>query len=131
MIGIDTNVLVRYIIRDNPDETAVATSLLESLTSAKPGFVPLISIAELGWVLNRRYKFNRNEFVRVLGRLLDSAELMIEVESQVKEALLLFETTNADFGDCLISRSSIAAGCDCIVTFDRKAAARLGMQLLA
>jgi predicted nucleic-acid-binding protein len=131
LIGIDTNVLVRYIIRDSPDETAAATAFLESLTSEKPGFVPLVSIAELGWVLNRRYKFNRRDFARALGSLLDSAELLIEVEPQVKEALLLFESTHADFGDCLISRSAMAAGCDSIVTFDRKAAARLGMSALA
>jgi len=103
---------------------------MESLTSEKPGFIGLVSIAELGWVLNRTYRLSRAEFIRAMQILVSSEDLLIESESLVKEALVLFAASNADFGDCLISRSALSYGCLHVATFDRKAARTLGMRLL-
>jgi len=103
---------------------------MASLATADPGFISLVTLAEFCWVMNRKYKFSRDKFVKALLTLLNSQELLIEVDPVVREALELFDQSNADFGDCLIDRCSSAAGCDSTVTFDRKSAKALGMRLL-
>ena len=130
MIGLDTNILVRYIVQDDPHQTATAVAFMDSLTSQNQGFVSLVTVAELCWVLNRTYKLSRIEFSGALQILLDSDELLIEGNDLVKEALRLFSKSKADFDDCLIERCSRAAGCTSIATFDKNAAKALGMQLL-
>lgn len=130
MTGIDTNILIRYIIRDDPQQTRSASIFIESLSREKPGFVPLVATAELGWVLNRSYKLRRGEFIQVLKSLLNSEALFFENETLLKQALLIFAQTNAEFGDCLIASSARSRGCVSTVTFDRRAANTLGMQLL-
>jgi predicted nucleic-acid-binding protein len=130
LIGIDTNILVRYIVQDDTQQAAIANSFLESLTPEIPGFIALVSIAELGWVLNRQYKLIRTQFTQVLQTLLDSPQLCLEDEKSVRGALLLFEQTNADFDDCLIACCAHSSGCDYVATFDKNAATALGMQLL-
>jgi predicted nucleic-acid-binding protein len=103
---------------------------MESLSSEIPGFVGLVSIAELGWVLNRTYRLGRGEFIQAMQILLSSEDLLIEAETLVTEALVLFAASNADFGDCLITRSALFHGCSHVATFDRKAAKTIGMQLV-
>ena len=130
MTGIDTNILIRYIIRDDPQQTRSASIFIESLSREKPGFVPLVATAELGWVLNRSYKLRRGEFIQALKSVLNSEALFFENETLLKQALLIFAQTNAEFGDCLIASSARSRGCVSTVTFDRRAANTLGMQLL-
>jgi predicted nucleic-acid-binding protein len=130
LIGLDANVLVRYVVQDDAAQAAAAVTLIESLSIEKPGYVTLVALAELCWVLNRSYRLRRNEFAAVVNSLLVSTEIRFENEKIVQEALELFLATNADFDDCLIERCSHAAGCDFAFTFDRKAAKAIGMQLL-
>lgn len=129
MIGLDTNVVVRYITHDDPGQSAAAVRTMDALSPDSPGFLSLIVIAELVWVLEVSYRFKKNEVEQVLETLLRSKELMVERAEIVWQALRKFSTTRADFADCLIERCGHAAECQHTLTFDQKAAAS-GMRLL-
>jgi predicted nucleic-acid-binding protein len=130
MIGLDTNVVVRYLTHDDPAQTTAAVKVMDSLSSDLPGFLSLIVIAELVWVLEVSYRFKKSEIEQVLGTLLRSKELVIERAEIVAQALRKFSSGHADFADCLIERSGHAAECQYTVTFDRNAAGTAGMKLL-
>ena len=130
MIGLDTNVVVRYLTHDDAAQTVAAVSVMDALSSEAPGFLSLIVIVELVWVLEVSYRFKKNEIEQVLGTLLRSKELVIERAEVVLQALRKFSASHADFSDCLIERCGHAAECQFTVTFDRNAAAGAGMRLL-
>lgn len=130
MIGLDTNVLVRYIMQDDARQSPKATTLMESLTTDAPGFVSLVSIVELGWVLAAAYGLSREQVVQALELLLRTKEIVIDHGEQVSQALRAFKTSSADFADCLIERSAAGAGCDRTMTFDVGAAKAAGMTLI-
>jgi predicted nucleic-acid-binding protein len=130
MIGLDTNVLARYIAEDDAAQSAAAARVLESLSAESPGFVPLVVIAELVWVLQFSYRFNKREVADVVEKLLRSAELMLENAEIVARALREFRRSRADFADCLIERCAHAAGCQHTVTFDKRAASLGGERLI-
>lgn len=130
MIGLDTNVLVRYIMQDDVRQAASATRLIESLSADAPGFVPLVAVVELGWVLTSAYALDRGQLVQAFENLLRSREITIERAETVWKAIRLFRDSNADFADCLIERSAAAAGCARMMTFDRSAAKGCGMTLV-
>lgn len=130
MIGLDTNVLVRYVTQDDPAQSAKACELIESLTTTSPGFVSLVSVVELVWVLQSCYSSTKSEVVIVLETLLRTRELTLEHAELIWKALRKFTSAKADFADCLIERSAHAAGCDYTATFDINAAKSAGMQHL-
>ena len=130
MIGLDTNVLVRYIMQDDARQSPKATTLMESLTIDAPGFVSLVSIVELGWVLSVSYGLSREQVAQALELLLRTKEIVIDHAEQVSQALRAFKTSSADFADCLIERSAAGAGCDRTMTFDIGAAKAAGMTLI-
>ena len=130
MIGLDTNVLVRYIMQDDAKQSLLASRLVESLSAEAPGFVPLVSVVELGWVLSSAYALNRAQLVEAFEGLLRTKELVVDRAEAVWKALRVFQRGNADFADCLIERSAASAGCDRTVTFDRGAVSGCGMTLL-
>jgi len=131
MIGLDTNVLVRFLTHDDPSQTTAAVKLIDSLSAESPGFISLIVVAELVWVLEGAYRFKKSEIEQVLSMLLRSRELMIEKAEIVAQALRKFSAGHADFADCLIERSGRAAECQYTVTFDRNAVTGAGMKLLS
>jgi predicted nucleic-acid-binding protein len=130
LIGIDSNVLLRYIAQDDPVQSSKATAFIESLSSVHPGVISLVSIAELYWMLDHIRKTGRDQIITTFAALLNARELRIENAAVVRDALALFATTNVDFDDCLIARTLTAAGCDSIMTFDKRAAKSAGMTLL-
>lgn len=130
MIGLDTNILVRYLMHDDADQTAAAVKVMDSLSSDSPGFLSLVVIAELSWVLEVSYRLKKNEIEQVLETLLRSKELVIEQAEIVSQALRKFSAGRADFADCLIERCGHAAECRYTATFDRNAAAGAGMRLI-
>ncbi|MFY9843479.1 MAG: type II toxin-antitoxin system VapC family toxin [Terriglobales bacterium] len=130
MVGLDTNVVVRYLTHDDAAQTAAAIKIIDSLSQNSPGFLSLIVMAELVWVLEASYRFKKNEVARVLDSLLRSKELVIERAEIVWQALRKFSTSRADFADCLIERCGHAAECQHTVTFDHNAARAAGMKLL-
>jgi predicted nucleic-acid-binding protein len=130
MIGLDTNVVVRYLTHDDAAQTATAVRVIESLSQDSPGFLSLIVVAELVWVLEVSYRFKKNEIERVLETLLRSKELVVERAEIIWQALRKFSGSRADFADCLIERCGHAAECQYTVTFDQNAAGAAGMKLL-
>ncbi len=130
MIALDTNVLVRYVTQDDPIQSRAATKLIDSLSGDSSGFVAMIVVVELVWVLQGSYQSKRDEIVRVLETLLRSKELIVERAELVWQALRRFSLGRADFADCLIERCGYAAQCQHTVTFDQKAASAAGMKLL-
>ena len=129
MIGLDTNVLVRYVMQDDPKQSQKASRLIESLTSEAPGFVPLVALIELGWVLIACYDLTREQVAQALDGLLRAKEIVLERTEQVSQALRTFGS-GADFADCLIERTSAATGCGKTMTFDTGAAKFAGMTLI-
>jgi predicted nucleic-acid-binding protein len=130
MIGLDTNIVVRYLTHDDAVQTAAAVRVIESLSQDSPGFLSLIVIAELVWVLEVSYHFKKSEIEQVLDTLLRSKELQVERGEIVAQALRKFSTGRADFVDCLIERCGHAARCQYTFTFDQNAAGTAGMKLL-
>lgn len=130
MIGLDTNVLVRYLMQDDAKQAANATRLMESLTVEVPGFVSIVSVVELGWVLTSAYGLTRSQLEQALEALLRTKELVVDRADQVLQALRIFKATRADLADCLIERSAAGAGCEQTMTFDVGAARGAGMILI-
>ena len=130
MIGLDTNVLVRYLTHDDPTQTAAALRVMNSLSFDSPGFLSVIVIAELVWVLAISYRYQKKEIEQVLENLLRTKELVIERADIVSQACRAFSAGRADFADYLIERCAHAAGCEVTITFDQKAARVPGMRLL-
>jgi predicted nucleic-acid-binding protein len=130
MIGIDTNVLVRYLAQDEPAQSRRATALIErECSESEPGFVGLVVLAELVWVAETCYSASRAEQGQIVRRILETRQLIVQEAETVWQALRAFEQGKADFADCLVERTAAAVGCARTVTFD-KAAATIGMTLL-
>lgn len=130
MIGLDTNVLVRYIMQDDATQSAKATKLVESLTSEETGYVALVSVVELVWVLSSCYDLTRGQLTQALEALLCAKQLVVDQADQVVRALRVFAASSADFADCLIERAASNAGCSKTMTFDGAAAKTAGMTLI-
>ncbi len=131
MIGLDTNVLVRYIMQDDAAQSAKASALLDALTVDAPGWISLVSMVELVWVLNASYGLDRTQIINALEAMLRSKELQIERAEIVWKAVRVYRQSKADFADSLIACSAEAAGCTHTMTFDRVAAKSAGMSLIA
>lgn len=130
MIGLDTNVLVRYFMQDDAKQSAKANKLIESLSADEPGFIPLIAVVELVWVLESCFQLRRDQVVQALDALLQTQELVVDRGDQVMKALRVFKAGTADFADCLIERGASSAGCSRTMTFDIAAVKTAGMTLI-
>jgi predicted nucleic-acid-binding protein len=130
MIGLDTNIFVRYFVKDDPEQTRLAVDLIRALSPSEPGWIGQATILELIWAVTRIYRIDKADVIRILDTLLASRDLVVEFDDTVRVALRLYRKGNADFADCLIASSGRAAGCSRTVTFDRMAARDAGMQLL-
>lgn len=130
MIGLDTNVLVRYIMQDDAKQATKATKLIEGLTAQEPGFITLVSVVELVWVLSSSYDLTRDQVVQALDVILRSKQLVVDQGEHVVRALRAYGAGKADFADCLIERTAVAAGCAKTMTFDIAAAKTAGMTLI-
>ena len=130
MIGLDTNVLVRYIMQDDPKQAKLATKLIESLKDESPGFISLVSVVELSWVLEAGFELSRRQIAEAFQNLMAVDAFKIERVSVVAGAIRAYAEGKADFADYLIERSSVHAGCDRTMTFDREAAKSGGMILV-
>lgn len=132
MTGLDTNVLVRYIVQDDPKQARLATRYIETqCTSDSPGRVNLVVLCELTWVLTRGYGYDRQTVVSVLRRMLTSPELSMEEDEAVWQALKLYEQGAAGFADYLIGVLNHRSGTSPTITFDQKAAKESLFKLLA
>jgi predicted nucleic-acid-binding protein len=130
VIGLDTNVLVRYIAQDEPVQAAQATRLIENFTAEAPGFVSTVTLVETVWVLSRAYETAKTEILQIIEGLLRARELVIEDAETHYLALSQFAATTLDYADAVIAQAGRRAGCEFTATFDRRAA-NGGMRLLA
>jgi predicted nucleic-acid-binding protein len=130
MIGIDTNVLLRYIAQDDVAQSRRATTLIEKECSAdKPGFVGLVVLVEVVWVSESIYSATKIQVTDIVRRILSIKQLVVQDAEVAWKALRLYESNNADFADCLVACAASSAGCKQIMTFDKQAA-KIGMTLL-
>ncbi len=131
MIGIDTNVLVRYFAQDDPVQSVLARRLIErQISPSRPGFISVVALAELVWVLRRSYRAKREEVTHVVEQLLSHASVVVQESDAVWLALDEYEQSRTDFADALIASLGLRCGCEKTVTFDRAAAAVTGFELL-
>jgi len=128
MIALDTNVLVRFLTQDDPDQGRMATDLIGGLTEQKPGFVSREVLVELVWVLERSYRYERAEIARSLEGLLSASELEIEEGDSVGAILQFYDGKGFGFSDLMIRQAARRAGADVVKTFDRKAARLDGVE---
>ncbi len=130
MIGLDTNVLVRYLTQDDKKQAVKANKLIEQkLSEHEPGYITLITLVEVVWVLESCYEQSKNDILKVLHAILTTKQLLVEQADNVYLALKRFSSGNADFSDALIATLSENNGCHVVYTFDKKASS-IGMILL-
>ncbi|MCF8030834.1 MAG: type II toxin-antitoxin system VapC family toxin [Desulfohalobiaceae bacterium] len=123
MIGLDTNVLVRYLTQDDPEQALRASRLIEAqCTREVPCRIALIVLCELVWVLRGAYGYEKALIIQVLEGILASSELRVENEDAARSALAAFRNGPADFADYVIACANRAAGCDTTYSLDRKLA---------
>ncbi len=121
MIGLDTNILVRYLTQDDPEQSAQANRLIETrCTPQDPGYLPLLVLCELVWVLAGAYAYQKSLIIQVLEHLLASPELEVESHQFAASALRAYKTGTADFSDYVILFTNKGAGCERLYSFDRK-----------
>ena len=130
MIGVDTNVLVRYLTQDVESLAARANSFFADRSTADPAFVSLAAVIETHWVLRRSYKFDLPAISRVFRSLLGADEVVFQAPDVVRRALRDAEEAKVDFADAVIANLGIDSGCDYTVTLDRRASGLPGMRVL-
>jgi len=122
MIGLDTNILIRYLTQDDRAQSAKATEILEHrLTKNNPGFVSVVVMVETAWVLDRAYGLTAQEIATAIERLLQVEVLAIENEQEVFTAMVALKQGRGSFADALIAELGARAGCTRTLTFDQKA----------
>ena len=132
MPALDTNVLVRYVVRDDAAQLAVARALIRRCVErAQTLFVPVTVLLELEWVLRSAYGFAKDRVIHVVAALLSAAELRFESEQALEVALQLHREGAAGFADCIHVALAADAGEQPMWTFDRRAARVPGTRLLS
>jgi predicted nucleic-acid-binding protein len=122
MIGLDTNVLVRYLTQDDPIQSLKATEIIERrLTEENPGFVSIVAMVETVWVLDRAYRLGAHEIAAAVEGMLQADVLVVENEQQVFMAMIALKEGQGSFADAIIAALGAKAGCSCTLTFDHKA----------
>lgn len=131
MIALDTNVVVRFLVQDDPLQSAQASALFARLSEAAPGFLPREVMVELVWVLERAYRLPRGDIAGALDGLLSAQELVIEAADRVGRAVERYRKGGAGFSDHMIALAAAEQGCRATYSFDRKAVAQAGMTMAA
>ena len=131
MPTLDTNVLVRYIVRDDPSQFAAANGLISRcVAEGSTLFVPVTVVLELEWVLRSSFAFAKDDVLTTLSSLFSATELTFQSERALEVALQLFREGSADFADCLHVGLATQAGEHPMWTFDKAASKISGAQLL-
>jgi predicted nucleic-acid-binding protein len=130
VIALDTNVLVRFLVQDDPEQARVAGEIVDQLTEEATGFVSREVLVELVWVLERAYRLGRAEIAGALDGLLASTELVVEGADAIGSAVELYRNDGFGFADLMIVAAAQRAGATETVTFDRRAARLPGVRLL-
>ncbi|MCM2289291.1 MAG: type II toxin-antitoxin system VapC family toxin [Sulfuritalea sp.] len=122
MLGIDTNVLVRFLVRDEDIQFEKARRLIKrEVAAGRRVFVSLLVLLETEWVLRSRYAEPKHRIIDAISGLLDSTDVQFEDEPAVEQAIFAWKDNAADFADCLIGARNGRSGCRATATFDMKA----------
>lgn len=122
MIGLDANILIRYLTQDDPVQSLKATEIIERrLIPANPGFVSVVTMAEVVWVLDRAYGLTARKIAAAIERMLQVEVLVVESEQEVFAAMVALKQRRGAFADALIAELGTRAGCIHTLTFDKKA----------
>ncbi|MGK9051901.1 type II toxin-antitoxin system VapC family toxin [Neorhizobium sp. CSC1952] len=122
MIGLDTNILARYILDDDPHWSQRVSQFLETqLSVQKPGYINPITLVELVWILRRKPGYNRTKLAAIVDGLLSSDVLVVGEAAAVEQALASFKVGSAGFADYLIAELNEAAGASPTITLDHRA----------
>jgi predicted nucleic-acid-binding protein len=119
MIGLDTNVILRCFIVDDPRQAKQARQFV---ATRNPGFIDRVVLCEMVWVLLRGHRFDREKATEIVSKLLASSDIVLEDRDAVRAALRTFVDRNVDFADALMGEVNRARGCEATATFDHKAA---------
>lgn len=127
MIGLDTNVVVRYLVQDEPKQSELANRILEkAVAEGQELRISQVTLCEIVWVLEQCYNVSKNQLIDVLKQLLHTQQIRVEQDTVVRQALRDFEHhTGVDFSDCLIGRQNASNDCSFTYTFDKNAAKKL------
>jgi predicted nucleic-acid-binding protein len=125
VIGLDTNILLRYLAQNDPAQSPRATAIIRRLTEQEPGFICLVTILEVVWVLKSLYKRSRREIANDLEMLLAADTFEIQNAQKVYNSVVALRKGSGTFEDALIGSLGTWRGCSATVTFDEKAAQRL------
>ena len=118
MIGLDTNVLVRFLVRDDEDQFERARKLIRrQAQDGQPVRISLLVLLETEWVLRSRYKLKKGEILSAFSELLSAVDMSFEDEPSIEEALFVWKDSPAQFADCLIGARYRALGCTATATF--------------
>lgn len=122
MLGIDTNVLVRFLVRDDDTQFEKARKLIKrEVAAGRRVFVNQLVLMETEWVLRSRYVVPKNQIIEAISGLLNTTDVQFEDEPAIEEALFIWKDSTADFADCLIGAKNRRMGCRATATFDLKA----------
>lgn len=131
MIGLDTNVLIRYLVQDDAKQTPLATRFIEAVLSpTHPGYISHVVLCEMVWVLEDCYGQSSPQVAALLEQLYRAKEIVVQEPALAWQALRLMQIHGADFSDALIMSVGQAAGCQHTVTFDKQAAKLESFELL-
>ncbi|MDM0023695.1 PIN domain-containing protein [Variovorax saccharolyticus] len=131
MPALDTNVLVRYVVQDDENQSAAARRFIRKCVAEdRTLYVPVTVMLELEWVLRASFEYAKSEVMAVLASLLSAAELSFESEHALEVALQLYRDATADFADCLHIALAAQAGESPLWTFDKRAAKVDGSRLV-
>lgn len=130
MIGIDTNVLVRYLAQDDPEQSKIASDFIENKCDENnPAFLNHVVLCETIWVLERLYDVNKKLMLEIIEKILNTEHFRIYKIEIVWRAFQEFKLKNADFADCLLAQINIESGCKETMTFDKAASKTSGYKL--
>jgi predicted nucleic-acid-binding protein len=120
--GLDTNVLVRFLVQDDPKQAEAARALIAGCTAAEPAFIGREVLIETVWVLESAYGFRQEQVAPAILGLLEAEEIVVEAMEDAVLAVEAYGAGMADFADHMIVAAARRAGCGTLYTFDRKAA---------
>ena len=130
MIGLDTNILVRYLAQDDPIQSAKASEIFERrLTEENPGFISIVAMVEIICVLDRAYGLTATEIAAVVERMVQTDVLVVDHEQEIFTAMIALKQGKGSFSDAVIAALGARAACSCTLTFDRKAERLSGFKL--
>lgn len=131
MTALDTNVLVRYLVDDHPEQASAARALLEGLTADRPGFICREVVVELVWVLQRTYRVPHDQIAAALEALVATESIVVEAANDVARAAARYRQGGAGFSDLMIVAAAERSQASPLYTFDRTLAQVEGAVLLS